>query len=77
MPGLLLAHVLAHLSLGGDCRRVAVRSAIAGGRSNRVTTPWALNTISLDCSDERFRFLARSDYTEPRRARRRRQVPMR
>jgi hypothetical protein len=46
MPGLLLDHVLAHLSLGGDCRRVAVRSTIAGGRSNRVTTPWALNTIS-------------------------------
>lgn len=46
MPGLLLDHVLAHLSLGGDCRRVAVRSAITGGRSNRVTTPWALNTIS-------------------------------
>ena len=46
MPGLLLAHVLAHLSLGGDCRRIAVRSAIAGGRSTRVTTPWALDTIS-------------------------------
>jgi hypothetical protein len=46
MPGLLLAHVLAHLSLGGDCRRVAVRSAIAGGRCTRVTTPWALDTIS-------------------------------
>jgi hypothetical protein len=45
MPGLLLAHVLAHLSLGGDCRRIAVRSAIAGGRSTRVTTPWALDTI--------------------------------
>ena len=46
MPGLLLAHVLAHLSLGGDCRRLAVRSAIAGGRSTRVTTPLALDTIS-------------------------------
>jgi hypothetical protein len=46
MPGLLLTHVLAHLSLGGDCRRIAVRSAIAGGRSARVTTPLALDTIS-------------------------------
>jgi hypothetical protein len=46
MPGLLLAHVLAHLSLGGNCRRGAVRSAIAGGRSTHVTTPWALDTIS-------------------------------
>jgi hypothetical protein len=46
MPGLLLAHVLAHLSLGGDCRSIAVRSAIAGGRSTRVTTPLALDTIS-------------------------------
>jgi len=46
MPGLLLAHVLAHSSLGGDCRRVAVRSTIAGGRSTHFTTPWALDTIS-------------------------------
>ena len=46
MAGLLSSHVLAHLSLGGDCRRVAVRSAIAGGRGTRVTTPWALDTIS-------------------------------
>lgn len=46
MPGLLLDHVLAHLSLGGDCRRVAVRSGITAGRSNRVTTPRAFNTLS-------------------------------
>jgi hypothetical protein len=46
MTGLLLDHVLAHLSLGGDCRRVAVRSAFTGGRSNGVITPWALYAMS-------------------------------